>query len=55
MIRATLKKLLAEYNGLRAVEQWEFEGDWVPRRKLERMGQLPAEADRVSVGREEVK
>jgi internalin A len=40
MIRVTLRKLIAEYQNLQAVEQWEYEGEWVPRRTLERMGKL---------------
>jgi internalin A len=40
MVGITLRKLIAEYRNLHAVEQWEYEGDWVPRRTLERMGVL---------------
>lgn len=40
---------LAEHKDLRAVEQWEDEGDWVPRRRLEREGKLPVEDDREEV------
>jgi internalin A len=40
MVRVTLRKLIAEYRNLQAVEQWEYEGEWVPRRTLERMGAL---------------
>ena len=45
MVRVTLRKLIEEYKNLRAVEQWEYEGDWVPRRTLERMGVLPPDDD----------
>jgi internalin A len=49
MIRETLRDLLREYRDLRAVEQWEDEGDWVPRRRLEREGKLPVEEEREEV------
>jgi hypothetical protein len=49
MIRVTLRELFAEYKDLHAVEQWEDEGDWVPRRRLEREGKLPVEDDREEV------
>ena len=52
MIRVTLRKLIAEYRNLQAVEQWDYEGEWVPRRTLERMGVLPP--DYVSTDGEEV-
>ena len=45
MIRVTLRKLIAEYKNLQTVEQWEYEGEWVPRRTLERMGVLPSDDD----------
>jgi internalin A len=49
MIRLTLQKLFAEYRDLRAIEQWEHEGQWVPRRTLEDIGVLPREDDRREV------
>lgn len=49
MIRVTLRELFTEYKDLHAVEQWEDEGDWVPRRRLEREGKLPVEDDREEV------
>jgi Leucine-rich repeat (LRR) protein len=45
MVRVTLRKLIAEYRNLQAVEQWEYEGEWVPRRTLERMGVLSPDDD----------
>lgn len=49
MIRVTLRELFSEYKDLHAIEQWEDEGDWVPRRRLEREGKLPVEDDREEV------
>lgn len=49
MIRITLQELFTEYKDLHAVEQWEDEGDWIPRRRLEREGKLPVEEDREEV------
>ncbi|QUY41229.1 COR domain-containing protein [Acaryochloris marina] len=49
MIRVTLQELFAEYKDLHAVEQWEDEGDWIPRRRLEREGKLPIEDDQEEV------
>jgi internalin A len=43
IIRLTLRQLIAEYRNLQAVEQWEHDGEWVPRRTLERMGVLSPE------------
>lgn len=45
MIRRTLRKLLAEYKDLPVVEQWEHNGQWVPRATLEQIGVLPREGD----------
>ena len=45
MVRVTLRKLIAEYRNLRVVEQWEYQGEWVPRRTLERMGVLPPDEE----------
>lgn len=49
MIRVTLRELFTDYKNLHAVEQWEVDGDWVPRRRLEREGKLPVEDDREEV------
>jgi internalin A len=49
MIRGTLSDLFTEYRDLRVVEQWEYEGEWVPRKTLERMGVLLAEDQREEV------
>jgi hypothetical protein len=40
MIRGTLASLFEGYRGLQVSEQWEHEGEWVPRKTLERFGQL---------------
>jgi len=45
MIRVTLRELFSEYRDLRAVEQWEYNGKWVPRETLEDFGVLPVEAE----------
>ena len=45
MIRGTLHKIFREYKALSPVEQWEYEGDWVPRKTLEGFGVLPREQD----------
>ncbi|MCB1231028.1 MAG: leucine-rich repeat domain-containing protein [Verrucomicrobiae bacterium] len=45
MIRLTLSELFAEYKNLKVVEQWELDGDWVPRQTLEKFGVLPKETD----------
>ncbi|MCH7872839.1 MAG: hypothetical protein IID33_14175, partial [Planctomycetes bacterium] len=49
MVRVTLRELFIEYKNLHAVEQWEHEGEWVPRRTLESIGELPVEDDREEV------
>jgi internalin A len=41
MIRRALSELFIEYKDLHPVEQWEHEGNWVPRRTLHKMGVLP--------------
>ena len=38
MIRGTMKALFQGYRGLHATEQQEHEGEWVPRKMLERFG-----------------
>lgn len=43
MIRSTMQELFTEYKDLHVVEQWEYEGNWVPRQTLEDMGVLPSE------------
>ncbi|MBL8828369.1 MAG: leucine-rich repeat domain-containing protein [Planctomycetaceae bacterium] len=45
MVRLTLRELFAEYKNLHAVEQWEYKGNWVPRRTLEDIGVLSVEND----------
>jgi internalin A len=45
MIRGMLAELFTEYKDLRVVEQWEYNGNWVPRKTLEDMGVLKAEKD----------
>lgn len=45
MLRVTLRELFAEYRNLQVVEQWEYNGDWVPRKTLESFGVLPVEAE----------
>ena len=47
MIRVTLRELLAEYRNLQVVEQWEYNGDWVPRKTLEGFGALAVEEEAV--------
>ncbi len=49
MIREALKKLFAEYDRLRVVEQWRHEGEWVPRSTLEKFKVLlPEDEDETS-------
>src|SRR5947209_9767135 len=45
MIRGTLHKIFSEYKALSPVEQWEYNGKWVPRETLEEFGVLPREQD----------
>jgi len=49
MIRVTLRELFTEYKNLRSVEQWEHNGQWVPRKTLEDIGVLPVEDGREGV------
>jgi internalin A len=43
MIRSTFRDLYQGYRSLKVTEQWEHEGEWVPRKTLERFGKLEAE------------
>jgi internalin A len=46
MVRGTLRELFEGYKGLDVVEQHEYEGSWVPRATLEKLGILkPEETD----------
>lgn len=40
MIRGTFNELFRDYRGLQVTEQWEHEGEWVPRKTLEQFGRL---------------
>jgi internalin A len=44
MVRGTLLDLFRSYRGLNVVEQHEYEGSWVPRATLEKLGILAADA-----------
>ena len=43
MLQETLRGLFAEYKKLSVVEQMEWDGEWVPRATLEKMGIIPAD------------
>jgi hypothetical protein len=43
ILRETLRALFAEYKNLSVVEQMEWDGEWVPRATLEKMGITPAD------------
>jgi hypothetical protein len=43
ILRETLSALFAEYKSLNVVEQMEWDGDWVPRRTLEKQGIISTE------------
>jgi hypothetical protein len=43
MLRETLRALFDEYKSLNVVEQMEWNGEWVPRATLEKMGIIPAD------------
>jgi hypothetical protein len=43
MLRETIRALFAEYKNLDVVEQMEWEGQWVPRAALQKMGIIPAD------------
>jgi internalin A len=55
MIRGTLADLFGEYKELRVTEQQWFDGQWVPRRTLERFGVLEPEWVEDPGGEEETK
>jgi hypothetical protein len=44
MARGTLLELFRSYRGLTVVEQHEYDGSWVPRATLEKLGILAADA-----------
>ena len=43
IIRGTLTELFAEYRDLKVTEQRWFDGQWVPRKTLEKFGVLEPE------------
>jgi internalin A len=43
ILRETLRALFAEYKNLNVVEQMEWDGEWVPRATLEKIGIIPAD------------
>ena len=43
MLRETLHALFAEYKNMSVVEQMEWDGEWVPRATLEKMGKIPGD------------
>jgi hypothetical protein len=43
MLRETLRALFAEYKNLNVAEQMEWDGEWVPRAMLAKMGIIPAD------------
>ena len=43
MSRETLRTLFAEYKNLGVVEQVEWDGAWVPRTTLEKIGIIPTD------------
>ena len=43
ILRETLRALFAEYKNIGVVEQMEWEGEWVPRAALEKMGIIRAD------------
>jgi internalin A len=43
ILRETLRALFAEYKNLNVVEQVQWDGEWVPRATLEKIGIIPAE------------
>ena len=43
MLRETLRALFAEYKSLSAVEQMEWEGQWVPCATLAKIGVISAD------------
>jgi internalin A len=53
IIRATLAELFSEYLNLKVTEQRWFDGQWVPRKTLEKFGVLEPEWEEGAEGREE--
>ncbi len=45
MVRGTLRDLFRTYRGLKVVEQHEYDGSWVPRATLEKIGILEPDFD----------
>ena len=43
MLRGTFRALFAEYKSLSVAEQMEWDGEWVPRATLEKIGVIPAD------------
>jgi hypothetical protein len=43
ILRETLRSLFAEYKNLNVVEQVQWDGEWVPRATLEKIGIIPAD------------
>jgi hypothetical protein len=43
VLRENLRALFAEYKNLSVVEQMEWDGEWVPRATLEKMGITPVD------------
>jgi hypothetical protein len=43
MLRETLRGIFAQYKNLSVVEQMEWDGEWVPRATLEKIGVIPAD------------
>lgn len=48
MIRGALSELFVGYRGLQVTEQWEHQGEWVPRKTLEQFGKLEPEQQAIS-------
>lgn len=53
MIRGTFNELFQDYRGLQVSEQWEHEGEWVPRKTLEQFGRLQSDPQSELGGRSE--
>jgi hypothetical protein len=47
-------ELFAEYRDLKVTEQYWFEGEWVPRKTLERFGVLEPDFEYRDVAMEEI-
>jgi internalin A len=54
IIRSTLMELFSEYRDLKVTEQYWFEGEWVPRKTLERFGVLEPDLDYHDLAMEEI-